>query len=93
VLDARRAAMRLAWLLGTVVVAAVLAVAAWMGLVAVGIVISLGQGASWIAALSVAAILNVAAAVALGFWMRDLVKELPFNALVRTLRGEPPSQP
>ena len=92
-LDARRAAIRLAWLLGTVLVTAVLVVTAWMGLVAVGIVIALGQGASWVAALAIAAMLNVATAVALGFWMRGLVKELPFNALVRALRGEPPSKP
>jgi hypothetical protein len=93
VLDARRAAMRLAWLLGTVLVTAVLVVSAWMALLAVGIVLLLGQGASWVAALSIAAAVNVAAAVALAFWARDLVKELPFNALVRSLRGEPPSTP
>jgi fatty acid desaturase len=93
VLDARRAAIRLAWLLGTVLVTAVLAVTAWMGLVAVGIVVALGQGASWVLALSVAALLNIGAAVALGFWMRDLVQELPFKALVRALRGEPAQKP
>jgi len=93
VLDARRAAIRLSWLLGTVLVAAVLVVSAWMGLVAVGIVLLLGQGASWVAALSIAAAVNLAGAVALAFWVRDLLKELPFNALVRSLRGEPPATP
>ena len=82
--------MRLAWLLGTVLITAVLAVTAWMGLVAVGIVLALGEGASWVAALSVAAAVNIAVAVALAFLMRDLAKELPFNALVRALRGQPP---
>ena len=85
--------MRLAWLLGTVLVAAVLVVCAWMALITVGIVLLLGQGASWVAALSIAAAINVAGAVALALWARDLVKELPFNALVRSLRGEPPATP
>ena len=92
-LDARRAAIRLSWLLGAVLVTAVLVVSAWMALVAVGIVLLLGQGASWVAALSIAAALNVAGAAALALWARDLVKELPFNALVRSLRGEPPASP
>ena len=45
-LDARRAAIRLALLLGAVLIAAVLVVTAWMALVAGGIVYLLGQGAS-----------------------------------------------
>lgn len=89
-LDARRAALRLAWLLGTVLVAAVLVVTAWLALVAAGIVLMLGQGASWPLALGVAAALNLAGAGALAWWMRDLASEMPFNAVVRTLRGEPP---
>jgi hypothetical protein len=82
--------VRLAWLLGTVLIAAVLVVTAWLTLVAVGIVLMLGQGASWVLALGLAAALNIIAAGALAFFMRDLVKEMPFNALVRSLRGEPP---
>ena len=53
VLDARRAAIRLAWLLGAVLVAAVLIVTTWMGLVAAAVVFMLGQGASWVTALIV----------------------------------------
>jgi hypothetical protein len=93
VLDARRAAVRLAWLLGTVLVAAVLVVTAWLALVAVGIVLMLGQGASWPLALGVAAALNLIGAGALAWWMKDLVSEMPFNSLVRALRGEPPPAP
>ena len=92
-LDARRAAIRLALLLGAVLIAAVLAVTAWMALVAGGIVYLLGQGASWISALLVAALINVAAAAALGFWVRNLVTEMPFTALVRQLRAEAPKEP
>ncbi|OAI52743.1 hypothetical protein AYO46_04650 [Betaproteobacteria bacterium SCGC AG-212-J23] len=90
VLDARRATLRLAWLLGTVLVAAVLVVTAWLALVAGGIVLALGQGASWPLALGIAAALNLVGAGALAWWAKDLVSEMPFNALIRSLRGEAP---
>lgn len=93
VLDARRAAIRLAWILGAVLVAAVLVVTAWMGFVAAGIVFAWGQGASWPAALAVAAAINVSAAVALGWFTFRLAKELPFTALLRQLRGDRPGPP
>ena len=90
---ARRAAIRLAWLLGAVLVAAVLIVTTWMGLVAAGVVFMLGQGASWVVAILVAALLNVVGAAALGWWMLALIKELPFTALLRQLRGDAPQKP
>jgi uncharacterized membrane protein YqjE len=93
VLDARRAAIRLAWLLGSVLIAAVLVVTTWMALVAAGVVFMLGQGASWVTALIVAAVLNVVGAGALGWWMLKLIKELPFTALLRQLRGQAPKEP
>ena len=92
-LDARRAAIRLAMLLGAVLIAAVLVVTAWMALVAGGIVAMLGQGASWITALAVAALINLAGAIALALWSRSLVTEVPFTALVRQLRAEAPKEP
>ena len=93
VLDARRAAIRLGWLLGSVLIAAVLVVTTWMALVAAGVVFMLGQGASWVTALIVAAVLNVAGAGALGWWMLTLIKDLPFTALLRQLRGQAPKEP
>ena len=93
VLDARRAAIRLAWLLGAVLVAAVLIVTTWMGLVAAAVVFMLGQGASWVTALIVAAVVNLAGAGALAWWMFALIKELPFTALLRQLRGNAPEKP
>ena len=93
VLDARRAAIRLAWMLGCVLVAAVLIVTTWMALVAAGVVLMLGQGASWVTALIVAAVLNVVGAGALAWWMFALIKELPFTALLRQLRGDAPQKP
>ena len=93
VLDARRAAIRLAWLLGAVLVAAVLIVTTWMGLVAAAVVFMLGQGASWVTALVVAAVVNLAGAGALAWWMFALIKELPFTALLRQQRGNAPQKP
>jgi hypothetical protein len=91
VLDARRAAIRLAWLLSVGLIVAVLVVTAWLAGVAGAIVYMLGREMPWIAALGVAALLNLLAAGALVLWMRRLVRELPFTALVRQLRGEPPA--
>jgi Putative Actinobacterial Holin-X, holin superfamily III len=92
VLDARRAAIRLAWLLGAMIVTAVLVVTTWMALIAAGVVVLLGQGASWATALAIAAVLNLVGAAALGWWTLALIKELPFTALLRQLRGQPPEK-
>jgi hypothetical protein len=93
VLDARRAAIRLAWILGCVLVAAVLIVTSWMGLVAAAIVFAWGHGASWPIALAIAAVVNVAAAALLAWFTMKLAKELPFTALLRQLRGRDPEPP
>jgi hypothetical protein len=93
VLDARRAAIRLAWILGSVLVAAVLIVTAWVVLVASGIVFAWGHGASWPLALAIAAVLNLIGAAALGWFTLKLAKELPFTALLRQLRGKEPEPP
>jgi hypothetical protein len=93
VLDARRAAIRLAWILGCVLVAAVLVVTAWVVLVASGIVFAWGHGASWPLALAIAAVLNLVGAGALAWFTLKLAKELPFTALLRQLRGKDPEPP
>jgi MFS-type transporter involved in bile tolerance (Atg22 family) len=53
----------------------------------------LGKGASWVTAILIAALLNVVGAAALGWWMLALIKELPFTALLRQLRGDAPQKP
>ena len=93
VLDARRAAIRLAWILGAVLVAAVLVVTSWMGLVSAGIMFAWGHGASWPVALAIAAIINLVAGGALGWFTLKLARELPFTALLRQLRGDAPEPP
>jgi len=93
VLDSRRAAIRLAWILGCVLVAAVLLVTSWIALVAAAIVFAWGHGASWPIALAVAAVLNIVGAGALAWFTLTLAKELPFTALLRQLRGREPEPP
>jgi hypothetical protein len=88
VLDARRGAIRLAWLLSSGLMAAVLLVTAWLALVVAAMVWMLGERMSWPGALAVCALLNVSGAVALLWWMRRLVVEMPFTALLRQLKGE-----
>jgi uncharacterized membrane protein YqjE len=94
VLDARRAGVNLAWLLGCVLVVAVLVITAWMGFVAALIIWMFREGVTWGAAIAIAATLNLFAAGGLLLWMRHLLAELPFTALLRQLRGEdPPAAP
>jgi uncharacterized membrane protein YqjE len=90
VLDARRAAIRLAWMLAAGVAASVLAVTAWLALVVAAVVALTDDGTSWGAALALAAAANVAAAVGLGVWIKRRVHELPFAATLRQLRGDLP---
>lgn len=91
VLDARRAGVRLAMLLSAGLMIAILAVTAWMGFVAAGIVWMFDKGVSWPLAIGIAALINIVGAAALAWWARHLLSEMPFTALLRQLRGEPPS--
>lgn len=93
VLDARRAGVRLAMLLSAGLLIAILVITAWMGFVAAGIVWMFAQGVSWPLAIAIAALINVVAAAVLAWWARHLVSEMPFTALLRQLRGDPPKDP
>jgi hypothetical protein len=90
VLDARRASIRLGWLLAAGVAAAVLGVTAWLALVVAAVIAVTDDGTSWGAALALAAAVNVAIAIGLGLWIRRRARELPFAATLRQLRGELP---
>jgi uncharacterized membrane protein YqjE len=93
VLDARRAGVHLAMLLSAGLAIAILLVTAWMGFVAAGIVLMFDKGVSWPLAIAIAALINIAAAACLAWWARHLVSEMPFTALLRQLRGDPPKDP
>jgi Putative Actinobacterial Holin-X, holin superfamily III len=91
VLDARRSAIRLGWLLAAGLVVAVLVVTAWLALVVAAVVAFTDEGTSWGAVLALAAAANIAVAVGLALWIKGRVGELPFAATLRQLRGEPPA--
>jgi uncharacterized membrane protein YqjE len=88
VLDARRAAIQLAWLLSSGLMAAVLLVTAWLAIVVAVMVWLFEETTSWPAALVIGALLNIAGAGGLLWWARSRFVELPFNALLRQLKGE-----
>lgn len=92
VLDARAAAIRFGRVIAAGLVAAVLVSTAWLALVVAAVVAMTGNGASWGAALGAAGVVNVLAAAALGLWIRARVRELPFTATLRQLRGERPGR-
>jgi hypothetical protein len=88
VLDARRAALQLAWLLSCGLIVAVLIVTAWLALVVAGMIWVLGEYLSWPAALAFGAGLNIAVAAGVLLWLRGVAVEMPFTALLRQLKGE-----
>lgn len=90
VLDARRAAMQLAWLIGAGILIAVLVVTAWLaGVVALAVML-LGRGMSWPAVLGVAALLNLVGAGLVVWRVKNVFDQAPFAALLRQIKAEPP---
>lgn len=94
VLDLRRAAVQLAWLVGAGVVIAVLVVTAWMAGVTALIAYLLAREISWPVALIVAAALNLIGAGLVLWRLREVMSDLPFAATLRQLKTEePPREP
>jgi uncharacterized membrane protein YqjE len=92
VLDARRAAMQFAWLIGAGILMTVLVVTAWLaGVVALAVWL-LGQGMSWPAVLLVAAGLNLVGAALVGWRVKQVFDQKPFSALLRQVKAEPPAE-
>ena len=91
VLDARRAAIQLAWLIGAGIVITVLVVTAWLaGVVALAVWL-FGKGLSWPAVLGVAAGLNLVGAAVVGWRVKHIFDQKPFSALLRQIKAEPPA--
>ena len=86
VLDMRRAAVQLAWLVGAGIVVTVLVVTAWLASVVALAVWLLGQGMSWPGVLVIAATLNVIAAGLVLWRMRNVFEIAPFAATLRQLK-------
>lgn len=88
ILDVRRAAVQLAWLVGAGILVAVLVVTAWLaGVVALAAWL-LGQGMSWPAVLAMAAALNLVAAGLVVWRIKDVFEQAPFTATVRQIKGQ-----
>ncbi|HUP94450.1 MAG TPA: hypothetical protein VM164_06045 [Burkholderiales bacterium] len=90
VLDARRAALQLAWLIGAGILIAVLVVTAWLAGVVALAVILLGRGMSWPAVLGVAALLNLVGAGLVVWRVKEVFDRAPFAAVLRQIKAEPP---
>ena len=91
VLDMRRAAIQLAWLVGAGIVITVLVVTAWLAGVVAFAVWLLGQGLSWPAVLGVAAMLNIVAAAGVAWGIRSIFEHAPFAATLRQFKAQPPA--
>ena len=91
VLDARRAAMQFAWLIGAGILITVLVVTAWLaGVVALAVWL-FGKGMSWPAVLGIAALLNLVGAAVVGLKVKHVFEQKPFSALLRQIKAEPPA--
>ena len=90
VLEVQRASLSLVKMVAAAIIISILLVSAWMGIVAALVAWAVGSGASWGAAIAVAALVNIAIAVALGFWAKSQIPDLLFAATLRQLRRDAP---
>lgn len=90
VLDLRRAAVQLAWLVGAGVIIAVLIVSAWMAGVTALVAYLLAREISWPIALVAAAVLNLVGAGLVLWRLREVMSDLPFAATLRQLKAQEP---
>lgn len=93
VLDVRRAAVQLAWLVGAGIVIAVLVVSAWMAGVTALIAYLLAREVSWPVALIVAGLVNLAGAGLFAWRLKTVLSDVPFAAKLRQLKADPPPPP
>ena len=89
VLDMRRAAIQFAWLIGAGIFMTVLVVTAWLAGVVALAVWMFGQGMSWPAVLSIAALLNLVGAGIVGWKVKHVFDQKPFSATLRQLKADP----
>jgi len=90
-LEARRAVRDLVVMIALGIMTALLLVTGWLALVASVVAWAVDQGASWPAALFVAALVSVAAAVGAALWIKHLGSRVMFALTLRWLRTTPES--
>ena len=86
--EAQRAARAFVAIVCAAIVVAVLAFTAWNAIVAAIVLAVVERDISWTVALIGAAVLHLAAAGGVVFWMRSRVPEMVFAATVRQLRAD-----
>jgi uncharacterized membrane protein YqjE len=90
-LEARRAVRDLVVMITLGIVAALLLITGWLALVAGVVAWAVDHGASWPAALFVAALVSVAAAIGAALWIKHLGSRVMFALTLRWLRPAPTS--
>ena len=90
VLEVQRAGVSLVKIIIAGIVISILVVSGWMGIVAAVIGWAVVQGANWALAVLIAALVNIAVAVALAFWAKKQLPDLLFAATLRQLRKDVP---
>jgi uncharacterized membrane protein YqjE len=88
VLEAQRAGLHLAYLLAGVLVVSVLGVTAWLAVITAAVVWMVDHDVPWAGVLLLAAVLNLAGAAFIGFWVKRQVSELPFSATLRQFSAD-----
>ena len=91
--EAQRAARAFVAIVCAAIVVAVLAFTAWNAIVAALVLLAVDNDISWTVALVGAAVLHVAAAAGVVFWMKSRVPEVVFSATVRQLRADAGEEP
>jgi uncharacterized membrane protein YqjE len=89
VMDVRRAAIQLAWLVGAGILISVLAVTAWLALVVAFAVWLFGQGMSWPGVLAIAAVLNLIGGGIVVWRVKGVFQHAPFSATLKQLKSAP----
>jgi len=87
VLEAQRAGLHLAYVLGAVLVVSVLCVTAWLALVT-ALIVWMTDHLGWPAILAIVAAINLVGAVGVAWWVKRLYVELPFSATLRQLAAD-----
>ena len=90
VLELQRAGISFVKMVAAGIIISILAISAWMGLVAAAVVWAVGAGANWSVALIVAAIVNIAVAFGLALWAKKQIPDLLFAATLRQLKQDVP---
>ena len=88
VLEAQRAGMHLAFVLGAVLVVSVLVVTAWLAIVTALIVWLASEDVPWPGVLLIAAFINLIGAALAAWWARSQLGEKPFAATLRQLSAD-----